>query len=828
MAPERALIADMGAAQDQQFDIVLAPISHPDMGEIRIDDTLFAIGRTESPFVGYEHGAIAELSRRHARIFSEYGKVYVADLRSKNGTIVNGVRVQQQPWPLRDGDEICFGKHLSYRVQIVPRAPASEPFAKHVDLTLVPERGDLGLEPIIVGNFPFLIGKSDEKFARHRADFPHQVNYLSRRHAHIFLKGNVPYVEDLGSVNGTFVAGKRLDEHAVPLRDGQVIAFGGHHFVYRVSLANGPPVEATLTNMITTTAHAAQEPGDSDKTTFIEAADSFLNIFCIDSAVQPDDDAEVAAAGDESNKQAAASRARGKVAIFWSELIDALGRPEKQALRRLAWGGLSATAALAIVALALYLSGSSEREVRELIASGAYAEGAVAAATYIRRHPDAAELKTLGSQALLKAHLPDWLSLLKARQFDKAAAALAAMKQVGAGNDDVQPLLGELEWIGDLERFVVGRGGEDAPIRIYADEDRLRSLVRVWSAAVTVHQNNLARVSSYVPAFRDLYAEALSHLRKLQSDDAVYLPAIERLNSAIEKELSADHPENLNGVVQEYAQKYSRLGGLDRVRDDLRQYLAIQSELRARRLGALIGLLDKVKFSTPPFQSKFRAVAASGQLPPANVIEQYAAVSQAWRKGDTKQAFAALQAMAAGPWGDAAAKHAEHLKAILERFAQLQQLRGAKEYVPRLLSFYGSLDLQEDAYFARSVEADIAAYKETALGQARELLERARTQWRQYRDMGAIDNSQRLDDAISSQFRTQARLLADAHEGVQQGVVIYTQLRSQLPAQWAELQEQVNAESQTQRKLLLDLRTVLEPRLLKQKLDLLGYGGGDQ
>lgn len=828
MAPEQALIAKMGAAEYQQFDIVLTPISHPDLGEIRIDDTLFAIGRTESPFVAYGDGATAELSRRHARIFSEFGRVYVADLKSKNGTTVNGVRVQEKPWPLREGDEICFGRHLSYRVQIVPRAPEPAPAAKHVSLTLVPERNDLGLEPIVVGNFPFLIGKSDERFARHRADFPHQVNYLSRRHAHIFLKGNVPYVEDLGSVNGTFVAGKRLDEHAERLKDGQVVAFGGHHFVYRVSLNDGPQIEATLTNMITTTANAAQDAGDSEKTTFIEAADSFLNIFCIDSAAQAEDDAEVAAANDEGKKQAVTSRMQGKFAIFWSELVGALGRPERQAMRRLAWGGLSGAAALAIVALAIYLSGSSEREVRELIAHGAYAEGAVAAGTYIRRHPDAAELKTLGTEALLKAHLPNWLSMLKARQFDKAAAALAAMKQIGAGNDDAQPVLSELEWIGGLERFVIGRGGEDAPIRIYTDEEKLRGLVKLWNADVTVHQNNLARVSSYVPAFRDQYAESLSHLRKLQSDDAVYLPAIERLNLAIQKELSSDHPENLNGIVQEYAEKYPRLGGLDRVRDDLRLYLAIQSEVRARRLGALIGLLGKAKFATPPFQSKFREVTASGQLPPADVIKQYAAVSQAWRKGDTKQAFAGLQAMATGTWGEAASKHAEHLKAVLEQFAEVQQLRGAKGYEQRLLSFYGSLDLQEDAYFARALEADVAAYKDTALGQAQKLLERAQTLWQQYRDKGAIENAQRLDDTISTQFQTQARLLADAHESVQQGVVIYTQLRTQLPAQWAQLQKQVDAESETQRKSLLDLRTVLEPRLLKQKLELLGYRSGDE
>ena len=36
--------------QDLDVEIVLEPLSHPDLGEIAIDDTLFAIGRTELPF----------------------------------------------------------------------------------------------------------------------------------------------------------------------------------------------------------------------------------------------------------------------------------------------------------------------------------------------------------------------------------------------------------------------------------------------------------------------------------------------------------------------------------------------------------------------------------------------------------------------------------------------------------------------------------------------------------------------------------------------------------------------------------------------------------
>jgi hypothetical protein len=50
---------------------------------------------------------------------------------------------------------------------------------------------------------------------------------VSRRHASIFKQGLGVVVEDLGSVNGTFVNGKRLDPYLPePLRDGDTLQLG--------------------------------------------------------------------------------------------------------------------------------------------------------------------------------------------------------------------------------------------------------------------------------------------------------------------------------------------------------------------------------------------------------------------------------------------------------------------------------------------------------------------------------------------------------------------------------------------------------------------------
>src|SRR5689334_2844962 len=117
MAPEDALAITMQAPAAQRVAVVLEALTHPELGQIAIDDSLFAIGRTEQPFASYPPELVADLSRRHARLFIENGDVWLADLDSKNGTTVNGKPLRQAIVRLRDGDAIGLAQVLAYRVR---------------------------------------------------------------------------------------------------------------------------------------------------------------------------------------------------------------------------------------------------------------------------------------------------------------------------------------------------------------------------------------------------------------------------------------------------------------------------------------------------------------------------------------------------------------------------------------------------------------------------------------------------------------------------------------------------------------------------------------
>ena len=260
---------------------------------------------------------------------------------------------------------------------------------------------------------------------------------------------------------------------------------------------------------------------------------------------------------------------------------------------------------------------------------------------------------------------------------------------------------------------------------------------------------------------------------------------------------------------------------MDGIREDLRKYVEIEKQVRTRKLGRLVALAAKARFSTPPFEAKLRALAASDRFPPADLARQYELVSKAWRQGDAKQAIAGLQKVGTGPWADAAAREFERKKTILDQFAALQAARGSTAYEERLLAFYGSLDPDQDPYFMQATEADVALYKDGALVRAQESLGRAEALWLQYRDNGAIEGRERLEAAISSEFRTQARLLSEANDGAQLGWDLRAaEDRSTRPLGQAARRDQGRA--QQQRSSLVDLRNVVEPGALKARLALLG------
>ncbi len=106
--------------------------------EIPFDGDEITIGRREDNLV---HLPDRNVSRRHARLFQKNGAVLLEDLRSANGTLVNGVRITEAV-PLMDGDLVRIG---DYGVALRPDGvPLETPLPRTVEPEPPPaSRGDV-------------------------------------------------------------------------------------------------------------------------------------------------------------------------------------------------------------------------------------------------------------------------------------------------------------------------------------------------------------------------------------------------------------------------------------------------------------------------------------------------------------------------------------------------------------------------------------------------------------------------------------------------------------------------------------------------------------
>ncbi len=812
------------------MQVILKSLSHPQLGDISIEEPLFPIGRNEEPFASYSPDAIGTLSRRHARIFVENGAVYLADVGSRNGTRLNTEAVELKPVRLRRRDKITFGGKLEYEVDIVGQPELTNPaMAAPVCLTLLPLGEQSQLEPISITHFPFLVSKSDPALVLSAAVSGKQINFLSRRHAHIFLKGDKPFLEDLGSTNGTFINGERLQEHARPILSGDTISFGENYLVYTAALQSTAAVMEEIES--TGNQPVAKPPADAGgHTIFVSSANSFLDIFC----VQEEDEEEVTPDAPETQQPEAAAAAKPgrrpslfrKLKIFGHEFSEAFGGSHETDYR-LVWGLLGGLALTLAIVTVLYYSNASEREIRDLLANQDYARSAELANAYLADQPEAKDIRALATESLMKDTVLPWVASLEQGEFDAADATLNQAAALSTENPDGKTLLDLLNWITRLHRFIGERGGASAPIRLFEHEKPIKTLLQWWDTEPEAHRLNMYQVLDYAPEFKDINALTFSYQRTLRSEKSVYLAAIDSLKATIKTSLENDRAAELEATLIAFENQYPRINGVEKLRADLKQYLELQDALGSNDLGAAQSAIDRINFATPLFNDKISQLQ-SMVLPTKEVAAQYKTASRAWRAGQLQEAIATLESIAKQSSGAMAARQIERKRQLVKDFQRLQQRRDKSNYPQRLLQFYGKLDPQEDRYFVTAIDQDVKRYSGQAVDQADKAWSLAAERWQTYRDGGRIAGLQRLEDYVSPLFKRQAKLLAEAYDNAKRGNDIYALLRQDSTRERRELYQRILAEVESQRRSLEQLSMVLSPALLNDKLDRLAGRSGKQ
>ena len=170
------------------------------------------IGRGLEAVVQLDTNPVA--SRRHSLLTINGDDVLISDLGSINGTHVNGVRIDK-PTPLQIGTQVAIGGQSLEVIEITRDDERLSISFREVEGANVGQIYSVNVKEMTVGR-----GKAA------RIRFADPTNTLSRVHARFDLKDERIYITDLGSKNGTYVNGERIDK-PTPVDKGSVIKFGG-------------------------------------------------------------------------------------------------------------------------------------------------------------------------------------------------------------------------------------------------------------------------------------------------------------------------------------------------------------------------------------------------------------------------------------------------------------------------------------------------------------------------------------------------------------------------------------------------------------------------
>ena len=203
------------------------------------------IGRLDSNLVQLSSKGV---SRQHAKITGEGGDFFIIDLKSGNGTYLNGVRLApHEKNLLRTGDLINIDRFdIRFQAEDEALGEAYEEEVTESDMLEVKllKKVLTALDKDMVPSLEVLNGALEGKKVfltdevselvmgrEPECDFPINEYVISRRHAKITKRWGGIAIRDLESKNGTFVNNRRVVEEY--LHDGDRIALGTIVLMFR-------------------------------------------------------------------------------------------------------------------------------------------------------------------------------------------------------------------------------------------------------------------------------------------------------------------------------------------------------------------------------------------------------------------------------------------------------------------------------------------------------------------------------------------------------------------------------------------------------------------
>jgi hypothetical protein len=421
-----------------------------------------------------------------------------------------------------------------------------------------------------------LLGRSTQPFVLQK--FP-EINELSRQHARIFLKDGAFYIVDLGSRNGTLLNGEAVTADPALITDGDEIALA-KKLRFRALLTRESNInreKPRLISGISGSMETAEKIEDlTEDTILFSASDRFLEGF-----YEQEDATQLTDSLTE---------------------MDSSARQKKTREIRLALG-LTLTSIIIGLIGVLYLRGSTsdlQEQLGELIQRGQFDEAYEAVNHHLRTHPDDVNMAGLWLDSFANRIVRNWLPHIHNKQFIDARQTLQEAQLAHAVRPEANAFLDLLAWLTQLEIFLYERDKQPR-IQLYQDEYEIHRLLDDWNQNKRRYQSAMDDLSRRSALFQSQVNALWASLGTFLNRHALHLGVIDQLKTSISDKLKTHQGQALLHDLSDFENTHPEVAGIDRLKNDLIHYLAIEHAIHQGDLAEASRLRQSYQFQTPPF-----------------------------------------------------------------------------------------------------------------------------------------------------------------------------------------------------------------------------------
>ncbi len=140
--------------------------------EIEFDSEKISFGRGSDADLRFDDDG---LSRLNSTVYNEYGKIWILDENSTNGTFVNGEKVSGSGTPLKNGDEIKIGNYTKIKVKIIAEKATQNVVNKQAKVVSSTSNSSYILPILLILFAVFVIGISASVIAYKMLSQPKEI-----------------------------------------------------------------------------------------------------------------------------------------------------------------------------------------------------------------------------------------------------------------------------------------------------------------------------------------------------------------------------------------------------------------------------------------------------------------------------------------------------------------------------------------------------------------------------------------------------------------------------------------------------------------------------